>query len=93
MSSGHPTRATPLGCAVILLGLLIPMPVALLCGYGLWKWFAAAPSARPERSLELLAGGLIGGLVLVTACFWIGMKILRNTDWKRFDREDPRSLM
>ncbi|GAA5483790.1 hypothetical protein [Haloferula sargassicola] len=88
-----PTRATPLGCTVILLGLLIPFAATCVLAYGLWKWLGIEASKRPDGLLGMLVGGLGISLLLTAGSIWGGVKILRNTDWKSFDPDDPSSLM
>lgn len=85
------SRGTPLGCLTGVLAT-IPLGLAIISGYGLWRWLGAPPDERPEGSLGVILGSFVGGLAFFILLGWVSFRIIRTTSWRNYDPGNDTSL-
>ena len=83
------TQSTPAGCFIGTLAL-IPLLLASLGAWGLYRWCALPMQSRHvDQRFWLLLGALIGGLFAAFLIMVMAVRILRATDFKSYDSRDP----
>jgi hypothetical protein len=84
-----PTQSTPGGCLIGTLALL-PGGVALLGLIGLAKWFLLPGAQRHiDDRFWILVTALMLGTVVFSAMVYLSIKLIRATDFRRYDSRDP----
>ncbi|MEO5916826.1 MAG: hypothetical protein ABIS50_21540 [Luteolibacter sp.] len=84
-----PTKSTPAGCFIGTLAIL-PGGVMAAGGFGLVKWFVLPADARHfDHVFWTLLGATAGGLLGVGLLLAVAIRVLRATDFRNYDPNDP----
>lgn len=84
-----PTQSTPGGCLIGLFALL-PGGVALLGFIGLVQWFFLPVAQRHiDTRFWILIAAFFVGCALAAAMLYFASKVLRATDFRKYDSRDP----
>lgn len=88
IESGDVTRATPMGC-VIMLSAVIPLIFAGLCGWAIYKVRVEVESGYPQGMLLIWGLGLAFNIILAAFLVRGGYRSLKAQNWKDYDPDKP----
>jgi hypothetical protein len=69
---------------------LFPMAIAVLGGYGLYRWWQVpVPERMFDQRFWLLTSAVVLGSLAAAALLALSKKILSATDFRKYDSHDP----